>query len=510
MISSRERLRETWPTWATAAALTALVAATFWRRYQFLLDSPYPTGIDGYFYAVQLRSLLDSGELFYPSSPLALWLMAPLAAVTDPITGAKLGAALFTALAVVPVYFLGRRLGGGRAAGLLAAVLVATSVQSFYLATEFVKQGVGLTVAAGFLAVLAAALERTTPLRAVAAFVLLIAVALTHKLAVAIAILGAAPAVGVWYYRRAGLTGLARWAGSAAAFIVLVIIAGLLMPERFPHAAELWTATAMFTSDADWAIPALRLGPKRALMFGHETAIAGALGLAWIAMVAIGRRRGLAGSPAPAPLRALAVGLAGFAILAALPWLDPRDPNGLTYRLRLASFLPLALCAAAVAGAALARLSASVRTALIVGFAAGWMLSRPAQFTEGLVRVHPAMHAGIRAARGLVPEDAVVITPQRQLVFMVTWETGADARLRPEPVPPERRWRLLPGRLIDPELGAAIDRARTEAPPGLPRPFGLHPNHRNGLVLMPEATWDWVLEHTPAPVRAHYERWVTL
>jgi hypothetical protein len=126
------------------------------------------------------------------------------------------------------------------------------------------------------------------------------------------------------------------------------------------------------------------------------------------------------------------------------------------------------------------------------------------------VRVHPAMQAGIQAARGVVPDGEVIITPQRQLVFMVTWYTGADARLRPEPVPAERRWRLLPGRMIDPALAEAIDRARREAPAELPRPWGLHPNHRNGLVLMPEATWRWVLEQTPAPVRAHYERWVTL
>lgn len=505
-----ERLRENWPSWATAAALLALVIAVFWRRYQFLCESPYPTGVDGYFYAVQVRALLENGQLFYPSSPLALWLMAPLAAVSDPITGAKLGAALGTALAVVPVYLLGRRLGGGRAPGLLAAVLVATSVESFYLATEFVKQGIGLTVAAGFLAALAAALERPTRLRVAGVGLLLVAAALTHKLALAIAVLAALPALVVWQVRRAGARGLVPWAAAVAGLGLLTIGAGLLMPARFPGAGELGAFAAMFTGDADWSVPALRIGPERALGFGHEPALAGLLGLAWLAVVAFGRRRALAVSPAAAPDRALAIGLAAFAVLLALPWLDPRDPDGLTYRLRLAAFLPLAVCGAAVAGAAVARLSAGTRTALIVGFAAGWMMSRPAEFTEGLVRVHPAMQSGMQAARGHVPPDGVVITPQRQLVFMVTWYTGADARLRPEPVPAARRWRLLPGRLIDPALGEAIDRARTEAPADLPRPIGLHPNARNGLVLMPEATWRWVLEHTPAPVRAHYERWVTL
>ena len=68
---------------------------------------PYPVGVDGYFYPIQLRSLLEHGHLQYPPSPLTFWLMAPFAAVTDPITGAKLGAALLGALVALPAYAVG-------------------------------------------------------------------------------------------------------------------------------------------------------------------------------------------------------------------------------------------------------------------------------------------------------------------------------------------------------------------------------------------------------------------
>lgn len=99
-----------------AAAVPALCA--FWQRWRFLAASPYPLGVDGYFYPVQLRSLLERGSLYYPSAPLDLWLMAPLAWLSDPITGAKLGAALGPALVVWPAHVCGRRGGsGGSAAG---------------------------------------------------------------------------------------------------------------------------------------------------------------------------------------------------------------------------------------------------------------------------------------------------------------------------------------------------------------------------------------------------------
>src|SRR5262245_16206103 len=96
------------PAWAVsagiAAARVALVAYSFHERWEVLAGSPFPLGVDGYYYPVQVRSLLETGQLAYPAAPLTFWLMAPLAAVTDEITGAKLGAALGGALIALPAY----------------------------------------------------------------------------------------------------------------------------------------------------------------------------------------------------------------------------------------------------------------------------------------------------------------------------------------------------------------------------------------------------------------------
>jgi hypothetical protein len=103
--------RWVWPA-VTALAVLAVTALAIWRRWSLLADTPYPVGIDGYFYPIQLRALLERGELAYADFPLAFYALAPFAAATDPIVGAKLGSAILGGLAVVPAYEIGARLGG--------------------------------------------------------------------------------------------------------------------------------------------------------------------------------------------------------------------------------------------------------------------------------------------------------------------------------------------------------------------------------------------------------------
>src|SRR5882672_6586983 len=182
------------PPAAVAGALLALVAWSFWQRRRLLTASPFPLGVDGYFYPIELRALLSRGELAYPASPLAFYLMAPLAAATDPITGAKLGAALFGALIASPAYGVGARLGDGRGPGLLAAVLATTSVGSAYLTIEFVKNGIGLTVALTALWLALVAAERPTRSRIAAAIAGLVAAWAAHKMAAALVAVVAVPA----------------------------------------------------------------------------------------------------------------------------------------------------------------------------------------------------------------------------------------------------------------------------------------------------------------------------
>jgi hypothetical protein len=421
---------------ALVAGLVALACGwAIWLRWRVLASSPYPFGVDGYFYAIEVRSLLAGDGLAYPTAPLGPMWLAPFAwLVGDPIAGVKLGAAIGGGLAVVPGFALGRRLGGGVAAGLVAAALLATSPTAVYLTTEFVKQALGLTAALAALAALAAALERPRRTRVALAVAAVVATAACHKLALSLVVALAGPM---------GIAASAAWTPRArrvavvvvAALAALALVAGLAMPARFLAPRDLALLGGVL-GGFDPRLPVLEVG-GRALGFHREVALAALLALG--ALLVWARRSARPPAPHAAALLAAAAAL-GLAL--AWPWLAVDDPGGLGFRLRLAASLPIALCGAALAGAARGRTAALV----VVGVAAAIALVRPSRTPAAEITPHPAMVAAVAGLAAALPPDAVVITPERHLLFMAEWYGGGrvDARLGAGAEQPGRRWRLVP------------------------------------------------------------------
>ncbi|MEZ4364739.1 MAG: glycosyltransferase family 39 protein [Kofleriaceae bacterium] len=514
--ASNARTRRPWLPLALAAGLVGLVAYSAWLRYRFLSSSPFPLGIDGYFYPIQLRSLLDTGGLYYPSSPLALYLMAPLAWLTDPIAGARLGAAIGGALIALPAYGVGVRLGGRRAAGLVATAIATGSAGSFYLSVEFVKNGLGVTFGLTFVWLALRALETPTRRRAAAAAAALAAAFLTHKMgaALAVALVGPCALVSARAHgwtaritRRHVVVGIGATVGALAAL-------GALFPERFVAARDLHLFTELFSADAHWDAPAMWLrGGRFVLTMGHEALAGGLTALVALALLAW-RWRHL-----EAPRRALALTVIAFGLGLALPWLAVDDPEGLGFRLRLVAYVPLALNAALVIGLVADLVTGwrpqvvrgrGVALAAVAAVAIAWTLSRPAERREGVVFPDAPMIAAIGAATAYLPPDAIVVVSERFIGFMATYYTEHRVRLRPEVVPVERRWRLITGNFIARHRGLddALEAARAE--PTLTPPRGLHPRHPSGLVLVPEATFTWVLDRVPEATAERLRAWHTI
>jgi hypothetical protein len=82
--------------------------------------------------------------------------------------------------------------------------------------------------------------------------------------------------------------------------------------------------------------------------------------------------------------------------------------------------------------------------------------------------------------------------------------------LRPEGVPRARRWRVMPLSFIG--MGSPLDQAlmAARAEPALTPPLGVHPRHPNGMVLVAEPTWEWLLEQLPPPARKRFTAWPTI
>lgn len=465
---------------AIAGALVAIVAFAFALRWRLLTYTPFPIGIDGYFYPVQLRSLLAHGHLAYPASPLAFWFMAPFAAVTDPIVGAKLGAALGGALVALPAYALGERLAKG--AGLASAAVMAFSAGSTFLTIEYVKNGIGITVALTALWLLLRALEAPSRRRWIIAGLAIVAALLAHKMAAALVIaVGVPTAARKLRGRRLIYATLATVAGLFALLgIGLFAPRILISAEDTQLLADLFTTHPSFDALSDRI--ALRGEPLVALVVGA---------------VAIGTliyRRDRNVLPWSIAILGIAIGF---------PFLDVTDPQGLAFRLRLVAFVPIGLGIVVILAAVPRRVEAAAALALLAAIAA------PQDTTvEGEILTHPALIASALALDHQIPDDKIAIVPERHIAFMVAWYAHANVALRPEHVPHDQRVRVMPLSFIGDgsPLDAALLRARSLPEP----PLGVHPRVPNGMVLVTERTWDWLLAQLPDDARRHFQRWPTI
>jgi len=484
---------------AAVVALGALVAWSFWLRWDVLTSSPFPLGIDGYYYPVQVRGLLAHGHLVHPASPLAFWWMAPFALATDPIAGAKLGAALGGALVALPAYGVGARLGGGRGAGFVAAALATCSATSTYLSIEFAKQGIGLTLAVAAVWALLRALEQPSRRRIAVAAGFALATLLAHKLAGALVVIVAVPAVIEEARGRGALRGrrLVYTLGAIVAALGALAVLGLVFPERLASPADLALARGLVTTDLRWDAPVLA-GPS--LVLGHEPLWAGVVALAAATVLLVQR------AERPSGARVVAWIAIALGVVLALPVIDATDPQGLAMRLRVAAFVPLALCGAIFIGVARRWwwIGAIVALALVVVLAQH-------DRREGRVLAHPALVAASAALADHVPADAVVVASERHVAFMIEWYADAAITLHPESVPYARRVRVLlplsPASAGFP-LGRALAAARRD--PVIDPPIDLHPGLRDGFVLVTEPTWEWILTQLPPRSRRHWEAWPTI
>ncbi|HEU5056836.1 MAG TPA: hypothetical protein VFU21_09945, partial [Kofleriaceae bacterium] len=233
--------------------------------------------------------------------------------------------------------------------------------------------------------------------------------------------------------------------------------------------------------EAELSLPALRYPSGVALRFGHEAAAGGAVALLLVAIHMA--RRGK-----PGPLEGSPVGwmLVGLALFTALPWLAIGDPDGIGFRLRISAHLALA----PLAGLLLAALIDDRRRAAVAAAAIAALLLavRPLAREEGVVRPNPALvAAAVRVAAGL-PADAELVTPDRQVAFLLTWQSRRPARTRPrDGALGAHTWRVLPAAWLDAESAAAL-------------PAG-------DLVAVPEASWQAMLARLGPAARRRWDEW---
>ena len=492
-----------------ALAVAAIVTIAFVARWRYIDSSPNPLGIDGFYYPIQLQSLLHDHRLYYPASPMVFWLMLPGAWALGPIAGAKLGGTLGTALAAAPVYAIVRRATGQRAAGVAGAALVATAAGSFYLAVEFMKQGVGLTLALAFVATLGAALDapagRVRRARIALAAALFAATVLAHLSSVGLAVAFVAPPLWVRATRGGSARSLRTVALIAVALTVLAVVVVLLVP-----AARNDMGLAHLFGPASTAF-------MGGLAFHHEVPLgalaAGVLAVSVVVGVVLRRvREPRAVLQAAAPsteARALLVGPAALALMLALPWLSSRDPQGLVFRLRLMAFVPLAICAPAAMAQLIAWTPPRLPQLLPIAAAVALVALVPLRYVAPVTWPNAFFMPGAAAIADHTPPSAIIIVQGRQLAFMVKWAADREARtLPPRAIDARRTFRLASPGVLPPGVLRDLDAFEEGLRADLPRPVRLFPKVPKSMILFAEPTWRALVRFASPADRARLEPWV--
>lgn len=234
-------------------------------RLATLCQSPFANGLDGYYYAEQIRSLRLLGHLAIVDNSPVLYFMGALDfLVGDPVATTKLASALFAAWLCLAAAWTVRRFGGGEHRALLAALLAGASPTVAFMGVDYVKNCGALAVlvfAIGWFAAWLAP-ERPDWRRAPAALGLAGLCFASHRLGAAL--------LGCFVLALAAQKGR-RWRGGAAALglgLALVALAlslakggfvwsdlDRLLPAFDPGGGGAWTAPA-FWRGLPWPVVA--------------------------------------------------------------------------------------------------------------------------------------------------------------------------------------------------------------------------------------------------------------
>ena len=191
----------------TPVVLTAILSLAVAVRAWLLFSTPFMPGVNGAYYLIQTRALLDRGTLGLPDMPLTFGVQAALAgllawpgwmASSDAILLAvKLCDAVLPVLVALPVFLLIRRwaacLGRGDAVPLVGAALSVLALPWLLIVGELQKNSLALVFLALLMLLLRDWLQTPARRRGAALLACLVPLGLTHigVLGVALVLVGA-------------------------------------------------------------------------------------------------------------------------------------------------------------------------------------------------------------------------------------------------------------------------------------------------------------------------------
>jgi hypothetical protein len=298
--------------------LPVLIAAA--ARASILLSTELMPGMNGAYYLVQARSLLQKGALAIPDLPLVFFLHASMAALLDWLTPLSQNEAVFVAVktcdALPAAWAKSDRINLGIA--ILASILVPASAVALMMVGDFEKNSLGIALMCGLAWALHEWMNHPGPKRLILATVLLGLVGLTHIAVFGTALLLVASTLLVFAATQ-GRESWLRVARLGAVALPVALVAGAIVfwkfdPERVQKLLGAVSQPAVWMEASPFGGPSglPAMGGPRLFPF-----LLNALAVGTAVTVAIQRRRTL-----PPGTVALITGAALTVVTLTGPWMQ--------------------------------------------------------------------------------------------------------------------------------------------------------------------------------------------
>lgn len=222
---------------SSAIAVVLAVAAKLSLTRSELLP-----GLDGAYYWVQVRSIIENQSLAFPDLPLVFWLQAIFAKIVGSVPlGVRMSDAVLPALSAIPIYFITRNHGSKLLPAIATLVILLHPVQLYFFTGDFIKNEVAIPIVFFIVLVLTRWEVTSRKLSIISLTLLLSLVTLTHFGTALLAFM----LVGIWAILELCKNGRKSWIKTSTQYFIVLTgflaLIALVIPDRYQRLLDFVT-----------------------------------------------------------------------------------------------------------------------------------------------------------------------------------------------------------------------------------------------------------------------------
>lgn len=240
-MEKRVQVRNGYPLILSITAVLIGISAKFSLTKNELLP-----GLDGAYYWVQVRSLLENKSLAFPDLPIVFWVQAIIAKIVGSIPlGVKISDAILPALSAVPIYLLTKNSKSKFLPGVSILVVLIHPIQLYFFTGDFIKNEATIPLVFFIVLTLVKWESASRKISISSLVILLILISLSHFGTALLAFM----LIGIWAFLKFIKGRRDEWAKTVAVSLILIasffISLALIVPNRYQRLIDFLTTPSV-------------------------------------------------------------------------------------------------------------------------------------------------------------------------------------------------------------------------------------------------------------------------